>query len=160
MVSNFQKVQSLECETFQLGKHHRASFRPRPNVRVPHHFMLVHSDVWGLCRVISKLGFKYFVIFVDDHSRLTWLYLMKDRSELFAIFQNFCAEVKTQFGATIQTLRSDNATEYFSKQFSSLLNSMGTIHYSSQLHGYYLSVFLPLHSTSKWSCRTQEPSSS
>ena len=56
---------------------------------------------------------------------------MKDRFELFAIFQNFYAEVKTQFGATIKVLRSDNATEYFFKQFTSLLTSMGTIHQSS-----------------------------
>ena len=69
MVPNFQKLQSLECETCQLGKHHRASFRPRPDVRVSHPFMLVQTDVWGPCPVVSKLGFKYFITFVDDYSR-------------------------------------------------------------------------------------------
>ena len=71
MVPTLQKIQSLECETCQLGKHHRDSFRPRPDVRVPHPFMIVHSDVWGPCRVVSNIGVKYFVTFVDDHSRLT-----------------------------------------------------------------------------------------
>ena len=45
-------------------------------------FELVHYDVWGPCPVLSS-GFKYFVIFVNDFSRVTWLYLMKIHSELF-----------------------------------------------------------------------------
>ena len=101
MVPNLQKVQSLECETCHLGKHHRASSRPRHDVRVPHPFMLVHTDVWGPCPVVSKLDFKYFITFVNGYFRCTWLYLMKDRTEVFSIFQTFCAEVKTQFAATI-----------------------------------------------------------
>lgn len=42
-----------------------------------------------------------------------WVFLMKQHSELFATFQDLCAEIKTQFGATICTLRSDNALDYF-----------------------------------------------
>lgn len=49
--------------------------------------------------------------FIDDYSRLTWLYLMKDRSELFSIFTAFCAEISTQFDIPICKLRSDNAKD-------------------------------------------------
>ena len=49
-------------------------------------FELVHFDVWGPCPILSPTGFKYFVSFGDDFSRVTWLYLMKSRSELFFSF--------------------------------------------------------------------------
>ena len=66
---------------------------------------------------MSPTEFKYFVTFIDDFSRVTWLYLMKNRSELFSHFSAFCAEIQTQFHISVQTLRSDNAKEYLSKPF-------------------------------------------
>ena len=62
---------------------------------------------------MSSTGFKYFVTFVDDVSRVTWLYLMKSRSELFSHFTAFCDEIQTQFHVPFQILRS-NAKEYLS----------------------------------------------
>ena len=48
---------------------------------------------------MSPTRFKYFVTFVDDFSRVTWLYLIKSRSEFFfsSHFSVFCAEIQTQF---------------------------------------------------------------
>ena len=94
-------------------------------------FVLVHSDVWGPSRVVSILGFQYFVTFIDNYSRYTWLYLMKNRSELFTIFESFCAEIKTQFHTSIQVLRSDNAPKYFSIPFTTFMSSQGILHQSS-----------------------------
>ena len=56
---------------------------PRINKRAFAPFELVHYDVWGPCPVMSHTGFKYFITFVDDFSRVTWLYLMKSHFELF-----------------------------------------------------------------------------
>ena len=78
MVPSLSDLQKLEpC---QLGKHHRSTFVHRVVSRVLHPFALVHTDVWGPSPVPLKLGFRYFITFVDDYSHLTWLYLMKDRS--------------------------------------------------------------------------------
>ena len=63
---------------------------------------------------MSLTRFKYFVTFVHDFSHVTWLYLMKSRSELFSHFIAFCAEIQTRFHVSIQTLRSDNVKEYLS----------------------------------------------
>ena len=58
----------------------------RVNKRVSAPFELVHYNVWGIFPVLSPTGFKYSVTFVDDFSRVTWLYLMKIRPELFFSF--------------------------------------------------------------------------
>ena len=72
-------------------------------------FELVHLDVWGPCSVVSLTGFWYFFMFVNDYSRTNWLYLMKNRSELFSHFRAFCTEIHTQFHVYVQNPRSDNA---------------------------------------------------
>ena len=76
----FSSLLSLDCESCQFAKHHRLSYSPRVNKRASAPFELVHSYVWGPCPVVSPTEFRYFVTFVDDYSRTTWLYLMKNRS--------------------------------------------------------------------------------
>ena len=80
---------------------------------------------------MSTLGFRYFVIFIDDFSRYTWLFLMKSQAELFSIFQKFFAKIPNQFNTSIRILRSDNALEYLSVPFSFFLSSYGILHRSS-----------------------------
>ena len=74
---------------------------------------------------------RYFVTFMDDHSRVSWLYLMKSRSELFSIFCAFYAEIKNHFNVSIRNLRSDNAKEYFSDLFKDYMTANGILHQSS-----------------------------
>ena len=81
---------------------------------------------------MSPIGFKYFVTFVDDFSRVTWLYLMKSCFEFFfSHFSVFCAEIQTQFHVSVQTLRSDNAKEYLSEPFQSFMLQYGILHQTS-----------------------------
>ena len=131
LVPHFSSLSSLECESCQLGKHIRALFPKRLDPRTKSHFEFVHSDVWGPSRSTSTLGFRYFVTFIDDYSRCTWLFLMKTRAELFSVFQKFHAKIHTQFNTSILILRSDNAKEYFSTSFSSFMSSYGILHQSS-----------------------------
>ena len=55
---------------------------------------------------------------------------MKNRVELYSIFQKFYAEIQTQFNISICVLCSDNAREYFSVPFI----SYGILHQSSCAH--------------------------
>ena len=118
-------------ESCQLGKHTCVSFPKRLDQRTKSHFELVHTDIWGPSRVESTLGFWYFISFIDDYSRCTWLFLMKTRAELFSIFQKFHAEIRTQFNTFIRILRSDNAKEYLSASVYSFMSSHGILHQSS-----------------------------
>lgn len=101
------QTQELRCETCILAKNHRVCYSPSLNkTSVP--FSLVHSDVWGPSPITTPSGYRWFVIFVDDCTRMTWLYLMKTKDEVFSIFQAFHTMVQTQFSAKLQVLRSDN----------------------------------------------------
>lgn len=75
MVPDLRHLKLIECESCPLGKH-RSPFASRINKKSLSPFSLVHSDVWGSSRVILKLGRRYFVTFMDDYSKLTWIYLM------------------------------------------------------------------------------------
>ncbi|GKE67799.1 ribonuclease H-like domain-containing protein [Tanacetum coccineum] len=46
---------------------------------------LVHLDLWGLYRVYSREGYKYFLTIVDDYSRAVWIYLVKTKDEVYSI---------------------------------------------------------------------------
>ena len=115
----------------QYAKLHRMHSSPRVNKRASAPFELVHLDVWSPCPVVSPIGFQYFVTFVDDYSRITWLYLMKNRSELFSNFRTFCAEIHTHFRFFVQNLRSGNAKEYLSEQFQSFMLQNDILHQTS-----------------------------
>ena len=80
LVPSLSKLSSLSCESCLLGKHSRSSFPSSVSQRASSLFALVHSDIWGPSRFKSNLGFQYFVTFIDDYSRCTWLFLMKNRS--------------------------------------------------------------------------------
>ena len=60
----------------------------------------------------SSKGFRYFLIFVDDFSRMTWLYLLKEISEVSGVIELFHNEIKTQSSTFICVFRADNALEY------------------------------------------------
>ncbi|KAJ9553705.1 hypothetical protein OSB04_017750 [Centaurea solstitialis] len=122
----FSPCPKFVCESCELGKHTRRPYPPKESKCVSTLFQLIHSDVWGPCPVTSINGFKYFITFVDDYSRATWVYLFKSRNEIFSIFREFYAYVQTQFDISLKTLRSDNAKEYFSSDFMSFYLSMGS----------------------------------
>src|SRR4051812_29451346 len=72
--------------------------------------------------------FRWVVTFIDCHSRMTWLYLMKQKSEVMTCFQNFDSYVRTQFDKRIKVLRSNNGTEYTNKEFGAYLSSQEIQH--------------------------------
>jgi len=87
-------VFTLGCESCELGKHHRATYQSRVNNRSSSAFELVHSDVWGPSRVPFIKSFRYFLVFVDDFSHMTWLYLLQERLEVSKVNELFSNEIK------------------------------------------------------------------
>jgi hypothetical protein len=75
--------------------------------------------------VESVSGFRYFVLFIDDYSRKTWIYFLKTKDEVFGRFQEFRALVENQTGRKIWVLRSDNRGDYTSKEFEDYCRAAG-----------------------------------
>ena len=55
--------------------------------------------------------------FVDDYSRMYWVYLLKTKSKAFQTFKNIHAWIKNQAQARIGTFRYDNGKEYTFNEF-------------------------------------------
>nr|GFA12496.1 retrotransposon protein, putative, Ty1-copia subclass [Tanacetum cinerariifolium] len=89
---------------------------------------LVHSDICELNGHLTRGGNRYFITFIDDFSRYTYVYLLKSKDHAFETFKIYKAEVENQRGKKIQTLRGDRGGEYFSTEFSSYCESQGLIH--------------------------------
>jgi transposase InsO family protein len=73
----------------------------------------------------SISGYVYYVSFIDDYSRKTWVYLLKSKDELFSIFKEFKALIENISERKIKILRSDNGGEYTSKEFVNYCKDVG-----------------------------------
>ena len=60
----------------------------------------------------SISGYKYYVIFIDDFSRFTWIYPMHRKYEVLTKFVKFKLLVENQFTSHTKQLQSDGRGEY------------------------------------------------
>jgi transposase InsO family protein len=104
------------CKGCAMGKYAKRPFPPTKH-RSKGVLDLIHYDVCGPMSVELVSSFKYFVLFIDDYSRKTWIYFLKAKDESFDRFQEFGALVENQNGRKIRVLRFDNEGEYTSKEF-------------------------------------------
>ena len=112
------------CEACQLGKQHRLPF-PKESSASKGLLDVIHSDVWGPAQTPTLGGCRYYVTFIDDHSRYAWIYPMKKKSEVLSHFQRLKSQVEKETGRHIRCLRSDGGKEYFSDEFTSYLQGEG-----------------------------------
>jgi hypothetical protein len=76
--------------------------------------------------VASLSGYLYYVIFIDDHSRKTWIYFLKTKDGILARFQEYKARVENLIEKKIKVLRSDNGGEYTSEDFNDFCIEQGS----------------------------------
>ena len=74
---------------------------------------------------------RWFVTFVDDCTRITWLYLLKHKSDVCNIFQVFHKMITTQFNTPIKIVKFDNGGEYCNNKFKNFMESVGILHQTS-----------------------------
>ena len=85
-------------------------------------------------------GYEYYVTFINDYSRKTWIYLLKTKDEVFGKFKEFKALIENHLERRIKTLRTDNGREYTSNEFESFCKEVGikrelTTPYNPQRNG-------------------------
>ena len=127
------------CRGCALGKNVKGSF-PSSNRRYKGILDLVHSDICGPMTTSSLCGYLYYVLFIDDFSRKTWIFFLKTKNENFGKFQEFKALVENKTSRRICALRSNNGGEYTSREFDDLWRKVGikrelTVPYNPQQNG-------------------------
>jgi hypothetical protein len=135
----FSIEQQGVCRGCALGKNAKADF-PSNESRSKGILDLIHSYVSGSMSVASVQGSSYYVTFIDDFSRKTWIFFMKTKDEVFSQFQEFRAQVENQTGKKIKVLRLDNGGEYTSNDFKDFCKEAGikremTVSYNPQQNG-------------------------
>ncbi|KAL0553618.1 hypothetical protein IC582_007518 [Cucumis melo] len=105
------------CEDCLHGKQSRKSFPRESSSKARRPLELVHTD---LCRPIKPTSFgksNYFLLFIDDFSLKTWVYFVKEKSEVFGMFKRFKALVEKESGYYIKVLKLDRGGEFTSNEF-------------------------------------------
>lgn len=117
------KRENAKCEACIYGKQSRESF-PTSSWRANRWLQLVHSDVCGPLQT-SFDGCKYFLPFIDDFSRMTWVYFLKNKSKAFDKFKIFRQFVENEVKEKIGTLRIDNGGEFTSNELKTYCSENG-----------------------------------
>jgi len=94
---------------------------------------LVFSDVWGPAPTsVGKNS--YYVSFIDDYSKFTWIYLLHHKLEVFSCFRDFQNLVERQFGRKILKVQTDWGGEY--QTLNSFFRRIGIEHLISCPHAH------------------------
>ncbi len=80
-----EKVMLKVCETCQLGKQARHPFPAQTTHVNSKPLEMIHLDVWTT-KTESIGGCRYYMSFIDDHTRKVWVYFMKHKGEVFQLF--------------------------------------------------------------------------
>eukprot|EP00253_Pinus_taeda_P006863 PITA_06863 len=111
-------------ENCVYGKQNRVSF-PSGSKRAKKILELVHSDVFGPVKVPSLGKSVYYVSFIDEFSRNTWICFLKKKSKVFDRFKEFKALVENQTEKKIKVLITDNGGEFCNKEFEEFCKKCG-----------------------------------
>jgi hypothetical protein len=109
-----KNLSSSLCKQCQHGKQTRVKFKTKEHSTTKP-LEIVHADVCGPMRTAGLKGEIYFLLFVDDFTRMTWMFLLKKKSETFICFQTFKESTENECNMKIKCLRSDNGGEFVSK---------------------------------------------
>jgi hypothetical protein len=116
-------LNKIICSSCQLGKGKKQYFHTSNRIST-HPLQLIHSDLWT-SPIASITGFKYYVAFIDDFSRYTWIYPLHRKFDTFDTFIKFKTLVENQFSISIKQFQSDGGGEFTSLQFQSFLTEHG-----------------------------------
>ena len=88
-------------------------------------FELLHIDTWGPYKHKTHDFFSYSLTIVDDFSRNTWTFLMKNKTDAVSILSDLLVFIKTQYSSSVLCVRSDNAKELCEGDILLVYRNMG-----------------------------------
>ena len=114
------------CEPCLAGKMVSGTFPSSTRIStVP--LELIHSDLHGPLPVQSSDGFRYWITFIDDCTKLKGLMFLRKKSDAFEAFKTFKAYAENQLNAKIKAFQDDKAGEYMSAAFIKFTDECGIV---------------------------------
>ena len=121
---------SFQCTNCFINKSHQLPFYTN-TITSSRPLEYLYTDVWS-SPILSIDNFKYYLVIVDHHTRYTWLYPLKLKSQVKETFITFAALVENKLNQRIGTLYSDNGGEFIA--LHSYLSTRGITHYTTPPH--------------------------
>lgn len=141
MVNGLPKLKQPKelCTGCLMSKQTRKGFPSKTEFRAKAPLELIHGDLCGPISPPTAAGNRYFLLLVDDHTRVMWVYLQKTKDEALGNFKKFKALVE-RGSSKIGVFRSDRGGEFLSNEFSNYCEEVGiqrhyTAPYSPQQKG-------------------------
>jgi hypothetical protein len=108
------KPQDSLCKPYQVGKQNRTQFKSKS-----------FTSTEKPQRQEGTGKENYFMLIIDDYSRLTWVSFLKEKVEAFEKFKIFKAITETQTGKRLKAIRSGRGGEFMSRDFKELCDEHG-----------------------------------
>lgn len=108
-----------------MVKSHRTPFPEGERQRADEPLGTVHSDLCGKLSSPSLGGAEYFLTLIDDKTHYVWTYALRNKHEVFKVFQEWKVSVETASGHKVKVLRTDNGGEFCSTEFENFLKKEG-----------------------------------
>ena len=130
VLKSLQTMLQLKSFTFHayttcpLAKQRRLSFSSNNHIS-PNSFYLILVDIWGSLSTATHVGYTYFLTIVDDATHFTWVFMLKQKSDVKQIIPDFFKLIEAQYGETIKQTRSDDAPELM---FTEFFKEKGVLH--------------------------------
>jgi transposase InsO family protein len=112
------------CKHFQQGKQTKTRFKSK-EYSTTRPLEIVHIDLVGPTTKKGLKGERYFMLLVDDYTRMIAVFFLKNKSEAFENFKIYKEMVENEMDSRIKCLRSDNGGEFTSKEFMDYCNIHG-----------------------------------
>jgi transposase InsO family protein len=128
------------CECCIEAKSTKKSLPKKSESRSSEVLDIIHTDVCGPMQNITPAGNRYFMTMIDDYSRYTVLYLLKNKSEVPDRIKEYVRLVQTKFKKSPNVIRSDRGGEYVNENLTKFFKKEGitpqfTVPYTPQQNG-------------------------
>jgi len=133
------------CERCVYQKMHRFPFL-KTAWRANAPLQLVYANICGPTWTPSMSNKRYFLLFIDDYSRMIWIYFLDKKIKSFrclSAIQNSCRKAKWVLNEDPKEI---SWRRVYLQAFSWFL----------QIERYSKATYYPIYSSAKWSCRKKE----
>jgi transposase InsO family protein len=116
------------CSSCQAGKQVANTHPNKSQMSTHRPLELLHMDLFVPTSFVSIGGNSYCLVIVDDYSRFTWVYFLRDKSNVFEKFKSFAILAQNQFDFDIKKVRSDNGSEFKNARIDEYCDDKGIKH--------------------------------